>query len=44
MDQEKIGVFISTLRKEQGMTQQQLVSVTKQYPNGNVAKECRNWH
>jgi transcriptional regulator with XRE-family HTH domain len=24
MDQEKIGVFISTLRKEQGMTQQQL--------------------
>lgn len=24
MDQEKIGVFISTLRKEKGMTQQQL--------------------
>lgn len=24
MDQKKIGVFISTLRKEQGMTQQQL--------------------
>lgn len=24
MDQEKIGIFISTLRKEQGMTQQQL--------------------
>ena len=24
MDQEKIGAFISTLRKEQGMTQQQL--------------------
>lgn len=24
MDQEKIGVFISTLRKEHGMTQQQL--------------------
>lgn len=24
MDQEKIGVFISALRKEQGMTQQQL--------------------
>ena len=24
MDQEKIGVFISTLRKERGMTQQQL--------------------
>lgn len=24
MDQEKIGAFISTLRKEHGMTQQQL--------------------
>lgn len=48
MDQEKIGVFISTLRKEQGMTQQQLADAigvsNKQYPNGNVAKECRNWH
>ncbi len=48
MDQEKIGVFISTLRKEQGMTQQQLADAigvsNKTISNGNVAKECRNWH
>ena len=46
MDQEKIGVFISTLRKEQGMTQQQLADAigVSNKTNGNVAKECRSWH
>lgn len=49
MDQEKIGVFISTLRKEQGMTQQQLadaIGVSNKTISkwGNVAKECRSWH
>lgn len=48
MDQEKIGVFISTLRKEHGMTQQQLADAigvsNKTISKWKRAKECRNWH
>lgn len=49
MDQEKIGVFISTLRKEHGMTQQQLADAIG-VSNKTISKwgmwqrECRNWH
>ena len=39
MDQEKIGVFISTLRKEQGMTQQQLADAIG-VSNKTISKTC----
>ena len=42
MDQEKIGVFISTLRKEHGMTQQQLADAIG-VSNKTISRVCESF-